>query len=86
MFIHRFGTLAHLLAYTKIELFKKNNNELANSEWVKRMVQMTRANKLAVNNNSGEDNSPEGTVRGDRRSGFRLDDAFEKQMNKIESG
>lgn len=36
MFIHRFGTLAQLLAYTKFDFFQKTNEiEVKKTEWAK---------------------------------------------------
>ena len=48
MFIHRFGTLAHLLAYTKLNFFRKDEGELATAEWVKRMAAMAPAKRLTL--------------------------------------
>lgn len=97
MFIHRFGTLAHLLAYTKLNFFRKNEGELATAEWVKRMAAMTPAKRLTVHQGNsthegtdGEDTPPgSGTLR-NRKSAqkvpFKLDNVYEKRMTRLETG
>lgn len=88
MFIHRFGTLAHLIAYTKLDLFKRNKSDLATSEWADRLVSMSPSNRrLTVHKGVGHNASDsEDSPPRDRKSAFRLDDVFEKRMTKLVTG
>ncbi|KAI2805290.1 Chitin synthase 2 [Blomia tropicalis] len=85
MFIHRFGTLAHLLAYTKIEIFTRKQENLAGSEWVKKLIHLSAANGRGKSTNAGEETPPDmGSVRNQQRSQIRLEDVVNKQFENFE--
>lgn len=80
MFIHRFGTLAHLLAYTEINEKKRDFDP---TKFVKKVLQQRNRNE---NNDGDEKVSLKSEEQAKPSDYLKTSEAFNEEMSKIETG